>query len=179
MESLARLLIGFVLIYQLSPMADCKVIKQRDEHETEIKETEVNYERSNTTTHFNATLERGPQVEFTETSIKYTNSTPSSSGSSINSLTHMWVAESFSLILFYSRDARNLSWRFLRDPISSREEIKRKSSNSTLEGESVSYRSGSTLNDCFLNPLQSMQRFRSVSHQNVISSNEQLQVLQC
>lgn len=89
MESLARLLIGFVLIYQLSPIADCKVIRQRDEHEAAIKETEVNYERSNTTTHFNATLERGPQVELTETSIKYTNATPSSSGSSINSLTHM------------------------------------------------------------------------------------------
>lgn len=89
MESLVRFLIGFVLIYQLGPPADCKVIKQQpqqDEHGQEIK---VNLERQpNGTTHFNSTL-NGSRVEVDGTSIKYTNSTLLSSGSNINSLTQM------------------------------------------------------------------------------------------
>lgn len=100
MESLVRFLIGFVLIYQLLPIADCKVIKQRSGHEKEISESEVNYERSSSAAHFNSPL-NGSLVELNGTSIKYTNATPSS-GSDINSLTHMWVTECFSLFLFLS-----------------------------------------------------------------------------
>lgn len=90
MESLVRFLIGSVLIYQLLPMANCKVIKQRDGHEKELKGNEVNYERSNGTTHFNSTL-NGAQMELSETSIKYINATQLSSGSefNINALTHV------------------------------------------------------------------------------------------
>jgi hypothetical protein len=90
MESLVRFLIGFVLIYQLLPMLDCKVIKQRSGHEKEISESEVNYERSNRIADFNSSLS-GSQVELNKTSIKYTNATSvvALSGSDIDSLTHM------------------------------------------------------------------------------------------
>lgn len=100
MESLARALIGFVLIYQLLPMAGCKVIRQRDEHEKEISASEVNYERSNL---FSPLLDDASMEKFNETSIKYyTNATlESSSGSGVNSLTHMWVTDFFSLIYFF------------------------------------------------------------------------------
>lgn len=96
MESLARALIGFVLIYQLLPMAGCKVIRQRDEHEKEISASEVNYERSNATL-FSPLLDGASTEKFNETSIKcYTNATLESlSGSGVNSLTHMWVTEFF------------------------------------------------------------------------------------
>lgn len=88
MESLARALIGFVLIYQLLPMAGCKVIRQRDENEKEISASEVNYERSNL---FSSLLDDASMEKFNETSIKYyTNTTlESSRGSGVNSSTHM------------------------------------------------------------------------------------------
>ena len=86
MESLVRFLIGFMLIYQ--PIINCKVIRQRDGHEKEIIESNVNYERSNGTTHFNATLDE-VQTELSETSIKYTNASQLLSGSDINALTHV------------------------------------------------------------------------------------------
>lgn len=98
MESLVRFLIGFVLIYQLLPIVDCKVIKQRSGHEKGISESEVNYERSTGAAHFNSTL-GGSQKELNKTSIRHANA-GSLSGSNINFLTHMWVTECFSLFLF-------------------------------------------------------------------------------
>lgn len=78
-----------MLIYQLLPIANCKVIKQRDGTEKEIKGIEVNYERSNgTASHFNSTLDEA-QEALSETSIKYTNATQLSSGSNITALTHV------------------------------------------------------------------------------------------
>jgi hypothetical protein len=84
MESLVRFLIGFVLIYQLLPMADCKVIKQRSVHEKQISESEVNYEWSDGRAQFNSTLNNS-QVDLNETSINYTNATLSSE----SDITHM------------------------------------------------------------------------------------------
>lgn len=86
MESLFRVLIGSVFIYQLLPIDHCKVINQRNEKE--INESEEKYELSNETTHFNITLD-GAQVELGETSIKYTNATQILNGSHINAITHV------------------------------------------------------------------------------------------
>lgn len=89
MKSLVRFLIGFVLVYQLTLLANCKVIKQQQGHEKEISGSEANYERSNETTNISATLSDSRE-ELHKTSINYTNTTSASlSGSDIKSLTHM------------------------------------------------------------------------------------------
>lgn len=91
MKSLVRFLIGFLLIYQQLPLANCKVIKPQQEAVKQGQEIKENYERQSIgleMTHFNSPLE-GSQVEVDGTSIKYTNSTPMSSESNINSLAHM------------------------------------------------------------------------------------------
>lgn len=80
-----RFLIGFLLICQLFSMANCRVIKQNNGHEKEIKENEGKYEQSNGTTIFKSTL-HDDQVKLFETSIIYTNATQLLSGSNMNAL---------------------------------------------------------------------------------------------
>jgi transcription elongation GreA/GreB family factor len=75
MESLVRFLIGFMLIYQLLPLAECKVIKPRSGHDGEISfGPEV-------------TLLNASQVELNKTSINYSNATQSTA-SNIDSSSH-------------------------------------------------------------------------------------------
>ena len=69
MESLVRFLIGFVFIYQLLLLGECKVIRQSSGHEKEISEIAGSYE----VTHLKSS--HATQVELNGTSINYPNAT--------------------------------------------------------------------------------------------------------